>query len=377
MPATTASPAPAISRSAASRWPCSSAATWSAARRSPRSFHPGFRNSTASYTVSLLHPEVIRDLHLAEHGLRLVERPLQNYLPLPDGGGLRIGPGLADTRFAVSQRSPRDADRLADFHAYLEQAVSLVRSLQLRTPPTNLSRFSDAWSALRVGQQFRLLSLEAQRSVHELFTRSAGDVLDGWFEHDALKAVYGFDSIVGNYASPYTPGSAYVLLHHAFGEVNGKRGTWGHAIGGMGAITQAMAREAERHGVHIETGQGVARVIVENGLARGIELGDGRTIRAAAIAANVDPRTLFLRLVEAEALPAEFTARMQRYRVGSASFRMNVALAHLPRLDRDALSSGIIISPSLGYMDRAYMDARRGRLVGRADHRDAHPQHSR
>ena len=126
--------------------------------------------------------------------------------------------------------------------AQLDAGVALLKDLLLETPPTDLARFRDLWSALRVGNRFRQLPLETQRVVHELFTRSAGDLLDGWFEDEGLKAAFGFDAVVGNYASPYTPGSAYVLLHHAFGEVNGKPGIWGHAVGGMGAITQAMAR---------------------------------------------------------------------------------------------------------------------------------------
>jgi phytoene dehydrogenase-like protein len=242
--------------------------------------------------------------------------------------------------------------------------VTLLKDLLLRTPPTDLRRYGDLWSLLSTGRRFRALSLEAQRSVHEVFTRSAGDYLDGWFESDGIKAAYGFDSIVGNYASPYTPGSAYVLLHHAFGEVNGKPGIWGHAIGGMGAITQAIAREAQAHGAHIELQSPVRRVIVEAGRACGIELEDGRIVRAGRIAANVNPRFLYLQLLAAEEVPEGIRDRMQRYRCGSASFRMNVALSELPRLDdsgaggSDIHRSGILFSPSLAYMDRAHADAR-------------------
>jgi phytoene dehydrogenase-like protein len=327
-------------------------------------FHPGFRNSTASYTVSLLHPQVIRDLRLHEHGLRIVERPLQNYVVEGPDRGLRIGPGGADTLRHLATRAPRDAARYRDYHAQLDTGVALLKDLLLATPPTNLSRIGDLWSALSTGRRFRALPLESQRVVHELFTRSAGDFLDGWFEDPGLKAAYGFDSIVGNYASPYTPGSAYVLLHHAFGEVNGRPGIWGHAIGGMGAITQAMAREAVAHGVQIELGQPVRRVLVEGGRACGIELHSGRVVRARHIVANVNPRFLLLDLLAAEHVPAEIRARMQRYRCGSASFRMNVALSELPRFDAsgaqgsDIHRSGILIAPTLEYMDRAHADAR-------------------
>src|SRR5262245_3489714 len=296
-------------------------------------FHPGFRNSTASYTVSLLHPQVIRDLNLHQHGLRIVERPLLNYVPEGPGRGLRIGPTSTDTLRHLAARSPRDAERHGDYQAQLATGVTLLKDLLLATPPTDLKRIGDLWSALSTGRRFRALPLESQRVVHELFTRSAGDFLDGWFEDAGLKAAYGFDSIVGNYASPYSPGSAYVLLHHAFGEVNGKSGVWGHAIGGMGAITQAMAREAQAHGARIELDAAVKRVLVERGQATGLERDNGRVVRARRIVANVNPRLLYLQLLEASDVDPDVRARMQRYRAGSASFRMNVALSELPRFD--------------------------------------------
>jgi phytoene dehydrogenase-like protein len=328
-------------------------------------FHPGFRNSTASYTVSLLHPQVIRELNLAAHGLRVLERPLLNYVAEAPGHGLRIGPTSADTRQRLASRSPRDAERYGAWQAQLDAGVALLKDLLLETPPTDLSRFPDIWSALRVGHRFRQLPLETQRVVHELFTRSAGDLLDGWFEDEGLKAAFGFDAVVGNYASPYTPGSGYVLLHHAFGEVNGKPGIWGHAVGGMGAITQAMAQEATNHGATIELGAAVEQVLVEKGRACGIVLADGREIRARRIVANVNPRFLYLNLLAPQHVQPEILHRMQRYRAGSASFRINVALSELPAFDdsgpagSDLHRSGILIAPSLAYLDRAHLDARR------------------
>jgi phytoene dehydrogenase-like protein len=217
---------------------------------------------------------------------------------------------------------------------------------------------------LRLSRTWLGLPLEAQRDVHELFTRSAGELLDAWFETDALKGIYGLDSIIGSFSSPYTPGSAYVLLHHCFGEVNGRRGVWGHAVGGMGSITGAMAREAERLGVTIARESPVRRVLIERGAAAGVLLEDGTEIRARAVAAAINPRLLYLSLIDAGDLDAQFRARMQRWRCASASFRMNVALAELPRFDcapapGPHLSAGIVIAPSLGYLDRAWLDARR------------------
>ena len=229
-------------------------------------FYPGFRNSTASYTVSLLHPKVIRDLKLAEHGLRVVLRPMSNFLPLPDGRHLLVGGGLAATQAEVAKFSRRDADALPAYYAMLDRVAGVLRDLLLATPPNvggGLHALLDAW---RVSHRFRALDVGGQRDVLDLFTKSAGDILDHWFESDPIKAAFGFDAVVGNFASPYTPGSAYVLLHHVFGEVNGQRGQWGHAIGGMGAITQAMAKECAARGVVLRTGANGARVIVKAGM---------------------------------------------------------------------------------------------------------------
>jgi len=352
-------------------------------------FHPGFRNSTASYTVSLLHPKVLGDLKLAAHGLRIIERPMQNFLPLPDGRALCAGPALEDTLAAVQQHSPHDAERLPAFHAMLGHAADALRALLLETPPAGLHGPRDLWSLLTLGRSLRRLPIETHRALHELFTRSAGDMLDAWFEWDAVKALHGFDAVVGTFQSPYAPTSAYVLLHHAWGEVNGKRGLWGHAIGGMGAITQAMAREAERLGVRILTEAPVAAILTDpvtravsragardaaqqkkgaprhsrTSRATGVRLGDGRVFRAPIIAANVNPKLLYLNLLEREVLPEDFRSRIERYRCESATFRMNVALAEAPRFESRPnpgahLASGIIIAPSLAYMERAYLDAR-------------------
>ena len=331
-------------------------------------FHPGFRNSTASYTVSLLHPKVIRDLKLAEHGLSIVERPFSNFLPLPDSAGgryLKMGGTLAATQAEVAKFSSRDAERLPAYYAMLDRVAAVLRDLLLATPPNVGGGLPALLAAWKVAKRFRALDLAGQRDVLDLFTKSAGEVLDRWFEAAPLKAALGFDAIVGNYASPYASGSAYVLLHHVFGEVNGKRGQWGHARGGMGAVSGAMAKECAARGVELRTGAGVAQVLVEKGRAVGVALASGETVAARRVVANVNPRLLFERLVAPEHLPEDFRTRIAGYRCGSGTFRMNVALSALP--DFIALpgahpqphhASGIVIAPSLGYMERAYFDAR-------------------
>jgi len=333
-----------------------------------QAFHPGFRNSTLAYTVSLLDPEVIRDLRLAEHGLKIVERPFANFLPLPDGGSFRVGPDTAATQAELARFSRRDAERLPEYYAMIERIADLLRKLARETPPRlagghgGLDDLIESW---RLGRQFYPLDLAARRDLLELFTRSAGDLLDAWFESDPIKAALGFDAVVGKFASPYAAGSAYVLLHHCFGEVNGQRGKWGHAIGGMGAITQAMAREAEARGVEITTGAEVERVLVENGRTTGVRLSDGTQIHARSVASNVEPSRLYLHLIEPNGLDEDFRARMQRWRLGSGSLRINVALAELPDFlcapgthAQPHHGAGIIIAPSLAYMDRAWLDAK-------------------
>jgi phytoene dehydrogenase-like protein len=320
-------------------------------------FHPGFRNSTAAYTVSLLQAKVIRDLRLTEHGLKIVERPLANFLPVA-GGYLRMGGGLAQTQAEVAKFSRRDAEQLPGYYRTIESVADVLRATVLETPPNVGGGITDALRFLTSGLKLKKLGMEARRDLLELFTRSAAEMLERWFESEPIKAVLGFDAVVGNYASPFHPGTAYVLLHHCFGEVNGKRGAWGHAIGGMGAITQAMAKEAARLGVEVACDAPVAHV------RRGeVELESGEILRARAIVANVNPKLLYLKLVGEGDLPSDFVARIKRYKCASATFRMNVALSALPRFDclpepGRHHGSGIILAPSLGYMDRAYLDAR-------------------
>jgi len=329
-------------------------------------FHPGFRNSVAAYTVSLLNPQVSADLKLAEHGLRIVERRAQNFLPAPDGSYLLTGEGR--TFQSVAKLSQRDAARIDAFTRELEAIADVLRAFVLRAPPNIVQGFGarsirEAFNALGSANLLRGLTLERQRSLLDLFTRSAGEMLDDAFESDLVKALFGFDAIVGNYASPYAAGSAYVMLHHAFGEVNGKKGVWGHAIGGMGAITQAMAAAARGHGVDIAIEAGVREVIVERDRAVGVVLDNGETVRARYVASSVNPKLLYTKLLPADALPPEFLARIKHWRNGSGTFRMNVALNALPSFAAlpgagDHLSAGIILGPSLGYMDRAWQDAR-------------------
>ena len=329
-------------------------------------FHPGFRNSVAAYTVSLLNPKVIRDMRLAENGLTVVERKVSNFLPVDDRQYLLVGDGL--TQSEVAKFSTKDAEMLASYGERLEQIADVLRELVLMTPPNVVEAgwgraIPELLKSATLGNRLSKLDIGGKRDLMALMAQSAGDYLDGWFESAPIKAVFGFDGVVGNFASPFTPGSAYVLLHHVFGEVNGKKGAWGHAIGGMGAITQAMARAAASKGVEIRTGVAVSEVLIENGKAVGVVTDAGETIRARAVASNLNPKLLFTKLVDPAAQPTDFRERMQRYKCGSGTFRMNVALSELPRFTclpdaGDHMTAGIIVAPTLDYMDQAFVDAR-------------------
>ncbi len=326
-------------------------------------FHPGFRNSTASYTVSLLNPKVIADMNLGARGLRVVERPIANFLPLDDGRYLKVGGGLERTQAEFRKFSARDADALPHYYAALDAVADVLRDLALKTPPNLGDGLPALLAAASQGRALARLDRARQRDVLDLFTKSARDFLDRWFESDPVKAAFGFDSVVGNFASPDTPGSAYVLLHHVFGEVNGKKGAWGHAIGGMGAITQAMARACEDVGVTIRLEAPVARVLADAGRAVGVRLESGEEIAAKSVVANVGPKILYERLIAPGDLTPEFLGRVRAFKAGSGTFRMNVALSELPRFTclpepGEHHRSGIIIAPSLDYMDRAFIDAK-------------------
>jgi phytoene dehydrogenase-like protein len=332
-------------------------------------FYPGFRNSTAAYAVSLLQPKIIGDLSLHAHGLRIVERRVQNFLPLLDARYFLVGEGR--TEHELAKFSARDAARYPAYRAEIGRAGGVLRELLLQAPPSLLPRsFSDASHALQklVAIGKNLWDAGALRAVLRLFHESAGDMLDDWFESDPIKAVLGFDAIVGNLASPYARGSAYVLLHHAFGEVNGKPGVWGHAIGGMGSITRTLANAAARHGVRIDTSSSVREIMIERDRAVGVVLQDGTSIRGRAVIANVNPRYLFEELVPRGAAPRA-AARMEKWKAGSGTFRMNVALSELPIFSAlpvigDHHTAGIILAPSLTYMDRAYHDCIRNGWSG-------------
>ena len=330
-------------------------------------FHPGFRNSTASYTVGLLNPAVIRDLRLKTHGLRFVARSQANFLPLSDTESLSVFNDDAETAREFARFSTRDAQALPGFRAMIREIGDIVRRQMDRTPPNIGGGLGDLLNAGLAAMDAKGLTMPRRRDLADVFLKSVGDLLDAWFENDHVKAALAFDAVVGNFASPYAAGTAYGLLHHALGEVDGVRGAWGHAIGGMGAITQAMLAQAHALGVEVETEAEVREVIVEHGRAVGVVFADGRALQADRVAANVAPKSLYLDLVEDTHLDDEFLNRVRAIRAESATLRINVALGELPNFTckpgieaEDHHRSGIVIGPTMDYLEHAYLDSRGG-----------------
>ncbi len=323
-------------------------------------FHPGFRNSVASYTVSLLQPKIIADMELKSHGLEIVLRKVDNFLTLEAGYLLAGRDGL--TKSEIARFSQKDAAAYPAYEEALRRVVDCIRQLLLVAPPDAGGGLKDLLALIKLGGIVNKLSLETQNDLLDFFTRSAAEILERYFENETVKALFGFDAVVGHFASPYEPGSAYVLLHHVFGEVNGIKGAWGHAIGGMGSITQAMARSCEALGVKIitdspvsaitTTGEGLKRVVTEEG-----------TFDAPIVAACVHPKILMENLLCTDEVPESFRGRIANYKSHSGTFRMNVALDGLPEFTNCPpgeayLSAGIIIAPTLDYMDKAWASAR-------------------
>ncbi|WP_242371326.1 phytoene desaturase family protein [Anaeromyxobacter sp. SG26] len=332
---------------------------------------PGFKVSTAAYVVSLFRPEIVRDLELARHGYRVLRRDPSSFTPLPDGRSLLLGPDLAGNQREVARFSARDAARLPAYEAQLERIARAIEPALLETPPDPFSRRPRELLRLaRMGARLLRLGREDGPAAMEILAGAARDVLDRWFESDALKATLATDAIIGAWASPSTPGTAYVLFHHVMGEVDGARGVWGYVRGGMGALSEAIAAAARASGAEIRTGARVERILVREGAARGVALGDGTELLARRVASNADATRTLLGLVGEAHLPPAVAERARRIDYASGSVKINVALSALPRFSARPGGGGgepgpehrgtIHVAPSMDYLERAFDDARAG-----------------
>ena len=329
---------------------------------------PGARISRASYVVSMLQPRVVSELRLRDFGYRVV--PLDPaYAALTADGPIFFFNEATRTASSIAKFSNRDGDAYEGFEDLLDRAASFLRPMMLREPPSLGSRHpADLLSLLREGGRAAGLS---RRDVHDLvriFTMSVADLLDDHFEHDGLKGSIASTGVVGVWAGPRTPGTAYNLLHHALGEVDGISGGWGQVIGGMGAISQALARSAEASGAEIRTGAPVASIDVRGSRVVGVTLADGEEIRAPIVASGAHPKTTILDLAGAEHFPDEVASDMRRYRTRGGSVKINLVLAEPPRYEGASPEqqqmlerTGVNLCPSIDYLERAWQDALAGR----------------
>ncbi len=330
-------------------------------------FHPGYRNSVASYVVSLLRPEVIADLQLARYGYRA--HVLENsFYPDTRGDYLLITGDPTHNAGQIGKFSPTDYQSLEAFEAMVDEIGTIVADQWLKPPPrVSGGGLGDLIAGLRLGRNIRQLDADARHRLLQIFLGAPDTLIERWFDSDKVKAMVASHCLPANYASLHQPGAALTMLHHAVGGVNGKQGAWGLVEGGMGSITQAMARSAQDKGVIIRTGESVSRVLIENGTAVGVELGSGEQLRARAIAANTDPKRTFLKLVGREHLPDAFAADISVFRQESASLRMNLALSGLPRFNCLPTSgigehhrASIMMIESKAHIEQAYLSARAG-----------------
>ena len=324
---------------------------------------PGFTFSVFSYVVSLLRPEIIRDLELPKHGLQIL--PLESTVtPLPNGDYLAQWGDPDRSREELKRHSARDGEALIEFGRLMHHMAMAVKPILGMMPPdpTSLSP-KELYSLLKFGNYFRNLEEKHFHALYKLMTMSSADFLDEWFECEPLKATKSASGIIGTFLGPRSPGTAYVLLHHYMGEIDGAFRAWGFQKGGTGGVSEAIANAARSFGVEIRTSAAVGKVLVRNGEAQGVVLDNGDEVRAKVVVSSLDPRRTFLQLVDPAELPTELVDSVRRYKFRGSSGKVNLALSGLPRFNNipeEALRGAISISPSVDYLERAYDDAKYG-----------------
>ena len=327
---------------------------------------PGYRVSSASYVVSLMPPKIVRELALKRHGYEVSIITPDYFVPFPDGTSLTLWGDVSRDAESIARLSPHDAEAYARFDASFEHVAKLLKDLLFVVPPNMTLGDLPAWA--RTAARFRRWTGRDVAEIVRLFTMSAADFLDEWFEDDRVKGAMATQAIIGGWCGPMTPGSAYVLMHHWIGEIDGHFGAWGWVKGGMGGVSAAIARSAESHGAEIRAGAEVARITTSSaGRATGVELTDGTLIRSRRVVSCAHPVTTYLDLIGEERLPADVVRDVQRYRTRSGSVKVNVALSELPTFPSwdqpGEVHRGLVaVSPSIEYLERAWDDAKYGRM---------------
>jgi phytoene dehydrogenase-like protein len=331
---------------------------------------PGFKFSVFSYVVSLLRPEIIRDLDLPRHGLEIL--PLDGtFTPMPSGDYLWRVNDHAKTRREIARHSKTDAEAYEEFGKEMVQMCRFVKPILGMVPPDPTSLDPrDLKKLLFLGRRFRSLSNEDRYNLVQLMTMSATDLLDEWFETDVLKATMSASGIIGTFLGVRSPGTAYVLLHHYMGEIDGAFRSWGFSRGGTGAISNSIAGAAREAGAEIRTEAQIARILIRDGAVEGVALDSGEEVRAPVVSSSLDPNLTFLKLMDARELPAEFIEEIRRYKYRGSSGKVNLALDALPEFTclpgaGRHLRGAMSISPGVEYMERAYDQAKYGEFSSR------------
>lgn len=327
--------------------------------------HPGFTFSVCSYVVSLMRPDIIRDLELAKHGLELL--PLEcAFSPYPDGRSLARWPDAAATRREIAAFSPKDAERYPEFGQAMGHLGRFVKHV-IDNPPPDPASFSPEHLMALLGLAEKVRGMPEDNLVQfaKLMTMSSADLLDEWFESDHLKAPMAVSGIIGTFLGVRSPGTAYVMLHHYMGEIDGAFRAWGFAKGGTGAVSMACARAAAAAGAEIRTEAEVSRFVVRNGKCEGVVLANGDEIRAKAVCSGLEPRLTMLKLAGAEHLPDDYSRRLGRFRLRGSSGKVNLAVDKVPEFscrpgDGLHIRGDIAIAPSIDYLERAFDDAKYG-----------------
>jgi phytoene dehydrogenase-like protein len=331
--------------------------------------YPGFKFSVCSYVVSLFRPSIIRDLELAKHGMEII--PLETaYSPLPGDPGLCRWPDSAQSRREISRFSRKDAEIYPEFAMEMSRMARFVKDI-IDNPAPDPTSFNprEMFELLRLGKMFKDSGVDFMNLHAKLLTMSSADFLDMWFESDVLKAPMSVSGIIGTYLGVRSPGTAYVLLHHYMGEIDGAFRSWGFSKGGTGQVSLACARAAESYGAEVRVSAPVKHVLLKNGRATGVVMENGDEIEAKLVVSNCDPHLTFKKLVGEQNLDEEFVRQINRYKMRGSSGKVNFAVDRLPKfLGREGtahLRGDIAIAPSIDYLERAYDEAKYGEFSKR------------
>jgi phytoene dehydrogenase-like protein len=329
---------------------------------------PGYRVSTGAYLVSLLQDRIVRELELERFGYRVDAKDPAFFSAFPDGRHFFMWQDRARTLAEIAKFSHHDAEVFPAYEDQLERIARVIEDLLLITPPAFPPRGPlDFLDYLKLAGRMRGLRSKDLVALVKIFTQSAAELLDEWFESDQVKVTLATDGVIGANGGPRSPGTAYILLHHSMGGVAGHRGLWGFVRGGMGAIAEAIAASARAKGAAVRTHAAVDRVLVRNGRAFAVVLANGEEIEATIIASNLDPKATFLRLIEESALEPDFVSTVRRFRSEGTSAKINLALTGLPEFTAFPATPGphhratMHICPSIEYVEHAWDDAKYGR----------------